>query len=116
MCTEISLLFVFLKVITTALSCVRTIDGEHMPYLLRFLLLSATPQNVRRIITQIREQLKFLGMLNSSHASQQCKLKGKSVGDHAEASILDALRSSLLFKKVSFLQYCQRQMHKLLSF
>lgn len=92
-----------MKVISTALSCIRTIDGENMPNLLSFLLLSATPQNVRRIISQIRQQLKFVGMANSSRASQQRKLKGKSLMDNSEASILDALRSSLLFKNVSFL-------------
>ncbi|KAJ6332276.1 hypothetical protein OIU76_010629 [Salix suchowensis] len=88
------------QVISTALSCIRTIDGENMPNLLSFLLLSATPQNVRRIISQIRQQLKFVGMANSSRASQQRKLKGKSLMDNSEASILDALRSSLLFKNM----------------
>lgn len=92
-----------MKVISTSLSCIRTIDGEHIPNLLSFLLLSATPQNVRRIISQIRQQLKFVGMSNSSRSSQQRKLKGKSLVDNTEASILDALRSSLLFKNVSFL-------------
>ncbi|CAN0890521.1 Fanconi anemia group D2 protein homolog [Linum grandiflorum] len=87
------------QVITTALSCIRTIEGGEMPYLLRFLLLSATPANVRRIIHQIREQLKFLG-LSRSLASQQSKHKGKLVVDDTESSILDALRSSLLFKNM----------------
>lgn len=73
-----------------------------MPYLLRFLLLSATPSNVRRIISQIRAKLKFVGVSNH-HASQQSKLKGKSRVDNTEASILDALRSSLRFKNVCFL-------------
>ncbi|KAM5580264.1 hypothetical protein ABKV19_009822 [Rosa sericea] len=87
------------QVITIALSCIRTIDAEHMPYLLRFLLLSATPSNVRRIISQIRAKLKFVGV-SSHHASQQSKLKGKSRVDNTEASILDALRSSLRFKNI----------------
>lgn len=87
------------KVVTIALSCIRTIDVEHMPFLLRFLLLSATPANVGRIISQIREQLKFVGFSNS-RAMQQKKLKGKSHMDSSEASILDALRSSLRFKNV----------------
>ncbi|XP_050384590.1 uncharacterized protein LOC126801166 [Argentina anserina] len=87
------------QVITIALSCIRTIDAEHMPYLLRFLLLSATPSNVRRIISQIRAKLKFVGVL-SHHASQQSKLKGKSHVDNTEASILEALRSSLRFKNI----------------
>lgn len=95
---EFEILFKF-KVITIALSCIRTIDVEHMPFLLRFLLLSATPANVGRIISQIREQLKFVGLSNS-RAMQQKKLKGKSHMDSAEASILDALRSSLRFKNV----------------
>ncbi|PON88034.1 Fanconi anaemia protein FANCD [Trema orientale] len=87
------------QVITIALSCIRTIDVEHMPFLLRFLLLSATPANVGRIISQIREQLKFVGLSNS-RAMQQKKLKGKSHMDSSEASILDALRSSLRFKNM----------------
>lgn len=88
------------QVVTIALSCIRTIDAEHMPYLLRFLLLSATQSNVRRIISHIRQHLKFVGVSNS-RASQQNKLKGKSLVDNSEASILDALRSSLRFKNVS---------------
>ncbi|KAK9285230.1 hypothetical protein L1049_024418 [Liquidambar formosana] len=87
------------QVITIALSCIRTIDAEHMPYLLRFLLLSATTANVRRIIFQMREQLKFIGVSNS-RAMQHSKLKGKSPVDNTEASILDALRSSLRFKNI----------------
>lgn len=91
-----------MKVIIIALSCIRTIDSEHMPYLLRFLLLSANTSNARRIISQIREQLRFVG---ASHArnSQHSKLKGISVADDTEASILDALRSSMRFKNVSFI-------------
>ncbi|KAM6572236.1 hypothetical protein CsatA_016316 [Cannabis sativa] len=85
------------QVITIALSCIRTIDVEHMPFLLRFLLLSATAANVGRIISQIREQLKFVGLSNAC-AMQQKKLKGKSHKDSSEALILDALRSSLRFK------------------
>lgn len=88
------------QVVTIALSCIRTIDAEHMPYLLRFLLLSATQSNVRRIISHIRQHLKFVGVSNSC-ASQQNKVKGKSLVDNSEASILDALRSSLRFKNVS---------------
>ncbi|KAK4833935.1 hypothetical protein QYF36_013666 [Acer negundo] len=87
------------QVITIALSCIRTIDAEHMPYLLRFLLLSATPANVQRIISHIRGDLKFVGVSNS-RATQQNKLKGKSLVDNSEASILDALRSSLRFKNM----------------
>ncbi|XP_017979142.1 PREDICTED: Fanconi anemia group D2 protein isoform X5 [Theobroma cacao] len=87
------------KVITIALSCIRTIDAEQMPCLLRFLLLSATQVNVRRIISQIREHLKFLSVPNT-HTLQKNKLKGKLLVDNTEASILDALRSSLQFKSV----------------
>ncbi|CAN1160306.1 Fanconi anemia group D2 protein [Linum perenne] len=98
------------QVITTALSCIRTIEGEQMPYLLRYLLLSATPTNARRIIHQIREQLKFLG-LSSSLASQQSKHKGKLLVDNTESSILEALRSSLLFKNM----LCQEILKELYS-
>ncbi|KAL4366416.1 hypothetical protein GQ457_05G005000 [Hibiscus cannabinus] len=87
------------QVITIALSCIRTIDAEHMPCLLRFLLLSATQQNVRRIISQIREHLKFV-RIPHNHTMQKNKLKGKVLVDNAEASILDALRSSLQFKSL----------------
>ncbi|KAF8413568.1 hypothetical protein HHK36_001559 [Tetracentron sinense] len=87
------------QVITIALSCIRTVDAENMPCLLRFLLLSATPVNVRRIISQIREQLKFVG-ITESRVVRNKKLKGKSVLDNSEASILYALRSSLRFKNL----------------
>ncbi|RVW82272.1 Fanconi anemia group D2 protein-like [Vitis vinifera] len=87
------------QVVTISLSCIRTIDAEHMPYLLRFLFLSATPTNVRRIISQIREQLKFVGV-SSSSTVQHRKLKGKSTLGNTNASILDALRSSLRFKNM----------------
>ncbi|KAL0422024.1 UNVERIFIED_CONTAM: Fanconi anemia group D2 protein [Sesamum latifolium] len=91
------------QVIMIALSCIRTIDIEHMPYLLRFLLLSAKESNARRIISKIREQLKFVGA-SQARASQCNKLKGKSVIDNTEASILDALRSSLRFKNMLCLE------------
>lgn len=88
-----------MKAVTIALSCIRTVDAEHMPHLLRFLLLSATPANVKRIVSQIREQLKFVGSVDS-HASQNKKLKGKSFANSAEASVLEALRLGLRFKNV----------------
>ncbi|GAB2275188.1 hypothetical protein Dimus_009950 [Dionaea muscipula] len=87
------------QVITIALSCIRTVEADSMPYLLRFLLLSAKPANVRRIISQIRNQLKFVGTHNA-HKLQHSKLKGKLLMDTAEALILDALRSSLRFKNI----------------
>ncbi|XP_019161655.1 PREDICTED: Fanconi anemia group D2 protein homolog isoform X2 [Ipomoea nil] len=87
------------QVVTIGLSCIRTADMEHMPYLLRFLLLSATISNTRRIISHIREQLKFVGGF-SYHATQQGKMKGKSIVKDGEASVLDALRSSLQFNKI----------------
>ena len=84
-----------------ALSCIRTVEVEDMPYLLRFLLLSATPKNARRIISKIREQLKFLG-LSTVMATQHSKLKGKVVANNADALVLDALKSSIRFKNVGF--------------
>ncbi|XP_010532525.1 PREDICTED: Fanconi anemia group D2 protein homolog isoform X2 [Tarenaya hassleriana] len=87
------------QAITVALSCIRTIDAEHVPYLLRFLLLAATPTNVRRIISQIREQLRFTTRLSKPCATQS-KLKGKLPVDNCEGSILHALRSSLRFKNI----------------
>ncbi|XXG66038.1 hypothetical protein AAC387_Pa05g3593 [Persea americana] len=87
------------QVVTISLSCIRTIDAEHMPFLLRFLLLSATQVNVRRIISQIREQLRFVGMPDP-RAARNKKLKGKSLAGNADASILEALRSSLRFKNI----------------
>ncbi|VVB01104.1 unnamed protein product [Arabis nemorensis] len=86
------------QAITVAISCIRTIDAEHMPYLLRFLLLAATPANVRRIISQIREQLKFTGM--SQPCASHNKLKGKVPAYDTEGSLLHALRSSLRFKNI----------------
>ncbi|CAN8324527.1 unnamed protein product [Cochlearia groenlandica] len=97
------------QAVTVAISCIRTIDAEHMPYLLRFLLLAATPANVRRIISQIREQLKFTGM--SQPRGSQNKLKGKVAAYNAEGSILHALRSSLRFKNI----LCQEIMKELSS-
>ncbi|XP_010247495.1 PREDICTED: Fanconi anemia group D2 protein [Nelumbo nucifera] len=87
------------QAITIALSCIRTIDAEHMPYLLRFLLLSATPANVRRIISQIRQQLKFVSVPDPRTARSK-KLKGQSLMNNTEASILEAFQSSLRFKNI----------------
>uniref|UniRef100_A0A7N0RJX2 Fanconi anemia group D2 protein n=1 Tax=Kalanchoe fedtschenkoi TaxID=63787 RepID=A0A7N0RJX2_KALFE len=98
------------QVITIAISCIRTVDAEDMPYLLRFLMLSATPVNVRRIISQIREKLKFVGVSNFSML-QQKKLKGKSNDKNFESLILDALKSSLLFKNI----LCQEILKELKS-
>lgn len=96
------LILKLVKVIMIALSCIRTIDTEHIPYLLRFVLLSAKASNARRIISQIRGQLKFVG---ASHlpTSQNSKSKEKSIVDNTKASILDALRSSLHFNNVGFI-------------
>lgn len=68
--------------------------------MLRFLLVSANQGNVGRIISQIREQLKFVGVPDP-RASGNKWLKGKSVAGAPEALILEALRSSLHFKNVS---------------
>lgn len=85
-----------------ALSCIRTIDTEHIPYLLRFVLLSAKVSNARRIISQIREQLRFLGA-SHSRTSQHSKSKEKLIVDNTKASVLDALRSSLHFNNVGLI-------------
>lgn len=90
------------KVIMIALSCIRTIDTEHIPYLLRFVLLSAKASNARRIISQIRGQLKFVGAFHLP-ILQHSKSKEKSIVDNTNTSILDALRSSLNFNKVGFI-------------
>ncbi|KAL5726309.1 hypothetical protein ACHQM5_009361 [Ranunculus cassubicifolius] len=96
------------QVVTIALSFVRTIDAQHMPYLLRFLLLSATHTNARRIISQIRQQLRFVGV---DSRSASARAKGKSVVDNFESSVLEALRSSLQFKNV----LCQEILNELKS-
>ncbi|CAI9102693.1 OLC1v1001000C1 [Oldenlandia corymbosa var. corymbosa] len=98
------------EVNTVALSCIRTVEVENMPYLLRFLLLSATPQNARHIIAKVREQVKFLGTSNISRNPYN-KHKGKLVADDVEASILDALKSSLRFKST----LCQEILKELKS-
>lgn len=90
---------IVMKVITIALSCIRTIEAEKLPYLLRFLLLSATPINARRIISQFREQYKLVGVFDT-RSTQHSKLKGKAIVNNVEASVLDALGSSLRFKNV----------------
>ncbi|XP_065854145.1 uncharacterized protein [Euphorbia lathyris] len=95
------------QVTTIAISFIPTIDGESIPHLLRFLLLSATPQNVRRIIRQIREQLNFVGISNY----QATQHRGKALVDSTEASILDALRTTLLFKNV----LCEEVVKELIS-
>ncbi|KAG6393159.1 hypothetical protein SASPL_147394 [Salvia splendens] len=87
------------QVIMIALSCIRTIDTEHIPYLLRFVLLSAKASNARRIISQIREQLKFVGAPHLP-TSQHSKSKEKYIVDNSKALILDALRSSLHFNNI----------------
>ncbi|KAI3939421.1 hypothetical protein MKW98_022289 [Papaver atlanticum] len=87
------------QAITIALSCIRTVDGENMPYLIRFLMLSATSVNAGRIISQIRKHLKFIGVTDSRSARGK-KLKGKSQVDNYEALVLEALRSSLRFKNI----------------
>ncbi|XP_020518624.1 Fanconi anemia group D2 protein homolog isoform X1 [Amborella trichopoda] len=87
------------EVVTIALSCIRTVSMEHLSHLLRFLLLSATPTNVRRIISQIREHLKFVG-IPDPNATRQKKLKGKMIADGVEVSILEALKSGLRFKDI----------------
>ncbi|VFQ69298.1 unnamed protein product [Cuscuta campestris] len=98
------------QAVSIALSCIRTADMDHMPHLLRFLLLSATPANTRRIISHIREQLKLLGGF-SCQASQQGKMKGKSILKNGDASVLDALRSSLQSNKI----ICQETLKELKS-
>ncbi|KAL3537801.1 hypothetical protein ACH5RR_001167, partial [Cinchona calisaya] len=97
------------QVIAVALSCIRTVEVENMPFLIRFLLLSATPKNARQIISRIREQLRFFG-LSSVMSTQSSKLKGK-VMNNAENLILDALKSSLRFKNI----LCQEILKELKS-
>jgi Fanconi anemia group D2 protein len=88
--------------VTVAISCIRTIAPDQMPHLLRFLLLSATPVNAGRIILQIREQLKFVGVVDP-RAARSKKLKGKASAKSTDGAILDTLRSGLRFKNVNCL-------------
>ncbi|TVU16823.1 hypothetical protein EJB05_36978, partial [Eragrostis curvula] len=83
------------QAVTVAMSCVRTIAADQMPHLLRFLLLSATPANAGRIMLQIREQLKFVGVTYRGAASWTKKLKGKALASSTNGAILDTLRSGL---------------------
>uniref|UniRef100_A0A0D9WVL7 Fanconi anemia group D2 protein n=1 Tax=Leersia perrieri TaxID=77586 RepID=A0A0D9WVL7_9ORYZ len=87
------------QAVTVAISCIRTVHADQMPHLLRFLLLSATPFNAGRIISQIREQLKFVGVVDP-RASRGKKLKGKASVHGTDGAILDALRSGLRFKNM----------------
>ena len=91
-----------LQAVTVAISCIRTIAPDQMPHLLRFLLLSATPVNAGRIILQIREQLKFVGVVDP-RAARSKKLKGKASAKSTDGAILDTLRSGLRFKNVNCL-------------
>uniref|UniRef100_A0A0E0AFW0 Fanconi anemia group D2 protein n=1 Tax=Oryza glumipatula TaxID=40148 RepID=A0A0E0AFW0_9ORYZ len=87
------------QAVTVAISCIRTVHADQMPHLLRFLLLSATPFNAGRIISQIREQLKFVGTVDPLAAWGK-KLKGKASANGTDGAILDALRSGLRFKNM----------------
>ncbi|KAF9592010.1 hypothetical protein IFM89_011593 [Coptis chinensis] len=91
------------QVVTIGLSFIRTIEGQYMPLLLRFLLLSAESGNARRIVGQIRMQLKFVGGVGRG--------KGKLGVDNFEGLVLEALRSSLRFKNV----LCQEVLNELKS-
>lgn len=91
-----------LKAVTVAISCIRTICPDQMPHLLRFLLLAATPANAGRIILQIREQLRLVGVVDPRSARSK-KLKGKASANSTDGAILDTLRSGLRFKNVSYL-------------
>ncbi|RLM86813.1 hypothetical protein C2845_PM04G02790 [Panicum miliaceum] len=87
------------QAVTIAISCIRTIAPDQMPHLLRFLLLSATPANAGRIILQIREQLRFVGVVDP-WAARSKKLKGKASANSTDGAILDTLRSGLRFKNM----------------
>uniref|UniRef100_A0A0E0Q456 Uncharacterized protein n=1 Tax=Oryza rufipogon TaxID=4529 RepID=A0A0E0Q456_ORYRU len=87
------------QAVTVAISCIRTVHADQMPHLLRFLLLSATPFNAGRIISQIRKQLKFVSTVDP-RAARGKKLKGKASANGTDGAILDALRSGLRFKNM----------------
>ncbi|KAJ3707216.1 hypothetical protein LUZ61_010921 [Rhynchospora tenuis] len=89
----------YYQAITIAISCLRTVDLEHMPHLLRFLLLSANQTNVKRIILQIRDHLKFTGPTDPNSLRNK-KLKGKCAVNSTDVAILDTLRSNLRFKNI----------------
>lgn len=106
------------QTITIALSCLRIVDEDHMAHLLRYLLLSSAPKNVKRIISQIRLQVKFIS-IPETHLSRNKKLKGKSFGKSAEASILESICSNIRFKSVCFyiLQFSfAKQLHFISAF
>ncbi|RCV09513.1 hypothetical protein SETIT_2G035600v2 [Setaria italica] len=87
------------QAVTVAISCIRTISPDQMPHLLRFLLLSATPANAGRIILQIREQLRLVGVVDP-RAARSKKMKGKALANSTDGAILDTLRSGLRFKNM----------------
>ncbi|KAL6880204.1 hypothetical protein ACP4OV_011769 [Aristida adscensionis] len=86
------------QAVTLAISCIRTVAADQMPHLLKFLLLSATAANAGRIVLQIREQLKFVGVVDP-RAARSKKLKGKASAN-SDGAILDTLRSGLRFKSI----------------
>lgn len=98
-CVLLTYVLFLRKVVGIALSCMRTIDVECLPFLVRFVLLSANAGNARRIVYQIRENLTFI-FSQSDSATVQRKLKGKFVSGANEVSILEALSSIVLFKSV----------------
>ncbi|GJN24532.1 hypothetical protein PR202_gb12276 [Eleusine coracana subsp. coracana] len=87
------------QAVTVAISCIRTIAADQMPHLLRFLLLAAIPDNVGRITSQIREQLKFISVIDP-RAARSKKLKGKASTSSTDRAMLDTLRSGLRFKNI----------------
>eukprot|EP01018_Ginkgo_biloba_P031024 Gb_40798 [translate_table: standard] len=89
----------FVKVVTIALSSLRTVDAEYLPLVLRFLLQSATGMNAKRIVEQIRENLHFVA-ISDTQATRNKKLKGKTNADDTEALILETIRSGLRFQNL----------------
>ncbi|KAL2650478.1 hypothetical protein R1flu_018606 [Riccia fluitans] len=90
----------FEQVVTLALSSLRSADAEDLPLVVKFLLQSATPTNVKQVVQQLRENLQFVTIADVRMSKPDRKQKGKSPTTNCEALVLEAIRSGLRFQNL----------------
>ncbi|KAL3701169.1 hypothetical protein R1sor_019191 [Riccia sorocarpa] len=88
----------FEQVVSLALSSLRSADSEDLPLVVKFLLQSATPTNVKQVVQQLRENLQFVTVADVRMSKPDRKQKGKSPTTNCEALVLEAIRSGLRFQ------------------
>jgi hypothetical protein len=88
------------QVVSLAIASLRSADAEDIPLVVRFLLQSTTPGNVKRILYQLRENLHFVADSVVITQLKQQKLKGKAIMTNCEALVVEAIRSGLRFQNV----------------